>query len=75
MSTPSTLILLGVLIMVFPYLGLPHAWSNLFLLVFGVGVFGIGFMLRARAVRALSTHASAAPTPIAPEHHEPSNIS
>lgn len=75
MSTPSTLILLGVLILLFPYLGLPHVWSNLFIAIFGIIVFAIGFGLRNRAVK-IAEHTTNPPPPTTttPEHHEPSTI-
>lgn len=47
MSRPSILILLGVLVMLMPFSGLPIAMRSLFMVFFGACVFGIGLSLRA----------------------------
>jgi uncharacterized membrane protein YqgA involved in biofilm formation len=51
MSRTSTLILLGVLIILAPFSGLPISIRNLFTVIFGVCVLGIGLSMRAREVR------------------------
>ncbi len=48
MSRTSTLILLGVLILLVPFSGLPISFRSLLTLVFGAVVLGIGLSLRAR---------------------------
>lgn len=46
MSRPSILILLGVLIILAPFSGLPIAIWKLLLVIFGAYVLGIGLSLR-----------------------------
>ena len=48
MSRTSALILLGVLILLVPFSGLPISFRSLLTLVFGACVLGIGLSLRAR---------------------------
>lgn len=50
MSRASTLIVLGVLIVLVPFSGLPVALRSLLAVVFGACVLGIGFALRSREV-------------------------
>lgn len=51
MSRTSTLILLGVLIVLTPFSGLPIALRTLLTVVFGTIVLGIGLLLRAHEVQ------------------------
>ena len=51
MSRNSTLILLGILIILVPFLGLPIAMWKLLEAIFGACVFGIGLSLRVRVAR------------------------
>ncbi len=51
MSRTGTLILLGVLVMLTPFSGLPVALRSLLLVVFGLSVLGIGLSLRVSEVR------------------------
>lgn len=51
MSRASTLILLGVLVILAPFSGFPIAIRNLFAVIFGASVLGIGLTLRAREAR------------------------
>ena len=46
MSRPSILILLGVLVILTPFSGLPINIRTLLLIIFGAYVFGIGLSLR-----------------------------
>ncbi|MES2226104.1 MAG: hypothetical protein V4480_04845 [Patescibacteria group bacterium] len=56
MKRETILIILGVLIVLSPWSGLPLAWLSWVLPVLGLAVAAIGFTLRARsAPRALST--------------------
>ena len=48
MSRTSALILLGILILLVPFSGLPISFRSLLTLVFGACVLGIGLSLRAR---------------------------
>lgn len=46
MSRSSTLIVLGILIMLAPFSGLPGSLRTLLLVIFGAAVFGIGIASR-----------------------------
>jgi hypothetical protein len=50
MSRTSTLILLGVLVILTPFSGLPIAIRSLLTLIFGVIILAIGFSLRTHEV-------------------------
>lgn len=72
MSRSSALILLGVLVILAPFSGLPAAIRSLLAVLFGAAVMGIGFFLRAKeAERVMSAAAALAPAEpvsvIAPE--------
>jgi ABC-type xylose transport system permease subunit len=60
MSRSSTLITLGILIALSPFLGLPHAWLVIVLPVLGFLTLLIGYLLRKGQVAATTE------TPIAP---------
>ena len=47
MSRTSALILLGILILITPFSGLPMTLRSLFLVIFGACVLGIGLSMRA----------------------------
>ncbi len=68
MSRTSTLILLGILVILAPYSGLPITFRNLLAVIFGACVLGIGLSMRAREARAAqaSVEAPSAPEPVAP---------
>jgi hypothetical protein len=53
MSRPSTLILLGILIILAPFSGLPINIRTLLLVVFGAYTLGIGLSLRTQKPEAL----------------------
>ena len=55
MSRTSTLILLGLLVILAPFSGLPISIRNLFAVIFGACVLGIGLSLRAHKARAVQT--------------------
>ncbi len=46
MSSESTLILFGFLIVIVPFLGIPSSWYGYIFPIFGLVVFGIGILLR-----------------------------
>lgn len=48
MTTESTLILLGILTALVPFLGLPYAWLLWIVPLLGLLIAGTGIMLRAR---------------------------
>ncbi len=58
MSRNSALILLGVLILLTPFSGLPTTMRTLLTVVFGATVLGIGVAERSRAQRAMLSTAS-----------------
>lgn len=49
MSRPSILILLGILIILISFSGLPMSVRHLLSVIFGACVFGIGLSLRTRS--------------------------
>ena len=51
MSRNSTLILLGILVVLTPFSGLPIAFRTLLTVIFGACVAGIGFSLRTHEVQ------------------------
>ncbi|MCR4276217.1 MAG: hypothetical protein NUV90_02440 [Candidatus Parcubacteria bacterium] len=51
MSRASTLILLGILVILAPFSGLPITFRDLLAVIFGACVLGIGLSMRAREVR------------------------
>lgn len=61
MSIEALLILLGVLVALSPFLGLPHAWVMGISLILGIAVIAIGVMLRTRKLQSRRIE----------EHHQP----
>ncbi|HQU07467.1 MAG: hypothetical protein B7X04_00495 [Parcubacteria group bacterium 21-54-25] len=79
MSSESTLILFGFLIIITPFLGLPFSWYSYILPILGLFVFGIGLSFRMRRYRARKPHDHAAPmhddgADQEPTPHDPSPI-
>jgi hypothetical protein len=56
MSKEMTVIALGILVALVPYLGIPGSWRTVFLLIVGLGTALIGFLLRGEAVSRGSKH-------------------
>lgn len=52
MTRSSTLIGLGVILVIAPYIGLPRTILNILIPLLGVVVFGIGFAIRRERVKA-----------------------
>ena len=50
MSKEMTVIALGVLVVVTPYLGVPGSWKTVILVIAGVALAGVGFLLRGEAL-------------------------
>ena len=50
MSSESTLILFGLLVVVTPYSGVPIFWYAYILPVLGIVIIGIGFLFRSRRI-------------------------
>ena len=46
MSKETGIILLGVLVLITPYLGIPGSWKTLLLLLAGVAIMLVGFLMR-----------------------------
>ncbi len=55
MSRTSTLILLGILIVLTPFSGLPIAFRTLIVVILGVCVSGIGFAIRVYEARSMQS--------------------
>ena len=53
MSKESTLLLLGVLIVLAPFLGLPYAWLMVVLPVCGVGIVALSIALKKGSVETI----------------------
>jgi hypothetical protein len=76
MSRTSTLILLGILVILTPFSGLPMAIRSLLEVIFGACVFGIGLALRVHEAR--SAHPpveTLAPNPSEVLRQEPHGVS
>lgn len=50
MSKEMTVIALGVLVVVTPYLGIPGSWKTVILVIAGAVLAGVGFLLRGEAL-------------------------
>lgn len=50
MSKEMTVILVGVWIIILPYLGIHSSWKTFLLVITGLGLIGVGFLLRAEAL-------------------------
>lgn len=46
MKRETTLIILGILVMITPFLGLPWAWKSYILVLIGIGIALLALMLR-----------------------------
>lgn len=51
MSKEMSVILLGVSVIIVPYLGVPSSWRTLLLVLAGLALVVIGFLLRAQGMR------------------------
>ncbi|MBU6214879.1 hypothetical protein KGM48_03515 [Patescibacteria group bacterium] len=65
MSRTSTLILLGVLVILIPFSGVPIQIRDLLTVVFGAVVSSIGLAIRAQEAREQRRSGESAPAPIA----------
>lgn len=75
MSRTSLLILLGILIVLVPFSGLPSAIRTPLLVLFGIGVSAIGFSMRLHeAKQAVSRAVPSAPPPEPVVPHDVSPI-
>ena len=50
MSKEMGVIILGLLVIIIPYLGLPISWRTILLVIVGVGITIIGFLLRGEVI-------------------------
>lgn len=64
MSRTSALILLGILVMLTPFSGLPIAIRSLISVICGIAILGIGLMLRTREVH--QSQPTETPSPVEP---------
>lgn len=74
MSRPSILLLLGALVLLVPFAGLPSSWVRIIELLLGAGVFAVGFSLRAAEVKESKSAAPDAPAE-APAESGPATMS
>lgn len=56
MSKEMTVIALGVLVAVTPFLGVPGSWKTVILIVSGLCIAGVGFLLRGEALARGASH-------------------
>jgi len=50
MSKEMGVIVLGLFVLVQPYLGVPNSWHTFFMIVTGVAIMVLGFLLRGEAL-------------------------
>lgn len=50
MSKEMTVILLGLLVAITPYLGIPGSWKTVLLVLSGLGIAAAGFLLRGESI-------------------------
>ncbi|HEV7449557.1 MAG TPA: hypothetical protein VGP13_03425 [Candidatus Paceibacterota bacterium] len=50
MSKEMTVIALGVLVVITPFLGVPGSWKTAIFVIAGLGIAGVGFLLRGEAL-------------------------
>ncbi len=56
MSHEGTLILLGILVVLTPFLGLPYSWLMVIIPLLGLLVLGFAILLRARGLAEVPVH-------------------
>lgn len=56
MSKEMTVIALGVLVVVTPYLGIPGSWKTAVFALAGLSLAGVGFLLRGEALARTTGH-------------------
>jgi len=57
MSKQTSIIVLGVWVLIVPYLGVPGSWRTVFLVLSGAAIAILGFLLRGEATaKGLSAH-------------------
>jgi hypothetical protein len=56
MSKEMTVIALGILVVVTPYLGIPGTWKTVILVLTGAAIAGIGFLLRGETLARQAGH-------------------
>ncbi|MHB8710407.1 MAG: hypothetical protein ACYC6X_02570 [Minisyncoccota bacterium] len=76
MSRASTLILIGILVILTPFSGFPVSFRTFLAVILGACVSGIGFAMRAQAAQDMRSRAGASSPPTAPSMPEsqPANI-
>ena len=75
MSRTSTLILLGILVILAPFSGFPIGFRDLLAVVFGACVAGIGLSMRVHEARSAAAKQPSAETPSSSEPAPPQIIS
>jgi hypothetical protein len=80
MSKEMTVIALGVLVVITPYLGIPGSWKTIVLVLTGVALAGMGFLLRGEALARGAGHGhdhfveNSAPTSVSTRDHGISSL-
>ncbi len=64
MSHESTLLLIGILVVLCPFLGLPYSWLMVIVPVLGVSVAALSIILRARTMQAPEVQEVTVPSPV-----------
>lgn len=64
MSHESTLLLIGILVVLSPFLGLPYSWLMVIVPFLGVVVVALSIILRARNMRAPEVQEVTVPSPV-----------
>jgi len=56
MSKEMGVILLGVWVVVVPYLGLPTSWKTILIVLSGIGIVALGLLIRGETLSRRSVH-------------------
>jgi hypothetical protein len=65
MSHESTLLLVGIIVILSPFLGLPYSWLMVIVPVLGVAIVALSVILRARVMmRVPQVQETTAPSPV-----------
>ncbi len=74
MSKEGTLITIGVVVVLSPFLGLPHSWLAWILPLCGLAVLLVGYFIRKEHVASVAVVQNEAPVISAPVYDAPSPI-
>ena len=71
MQKINTILALGVLVVLLPFLGFPQSWDNFFYVVSGLVIIGMAYLLKVNGKQKTSSDESSAP--VSPEKSSFSN--